>query len=141
MNLAYSSNTRSELNTARWHYHLARTMRRYANRGFGCRSTATRHWNIARARLARALHGPAEHYPDALAIVIRGIPASYHVTYYRPPVCERVWGVHPDFAEPAEPAEVEGIICDRGGYPAAWLEEMADIEDVERQVLDSIRYK
>lgn len=138
MQLTYSSNPRSELNTARWLYELARTMRRYANKGYGSMSVATRHWNIARARLARAIKGrlPAVTYEPDLTTRIAGIPCGIVITYYSAPRCNN-WG-HPDNREPDDPAEVEFFVIDRKGYPAGWLERKADYAELKAWVLANV---
>lgn len=53
--MKYSSSPNSRLNTARWKYSLARTMMRYANKGFGDTRPAMRLMSRARAELMREM--------------------------------------------------------------------------------------
>lgn len=137
--LTYSSDRHSELNTARWYYQMSRTMRRYANKGYGSMSAATRHWNIARARLIRAIKGtkPAERYDADLTTTIAGIPCGIVITYYSAPRRNN-WG-HPDNRLPDDPADVEFFVVDRTGYPAAWLERKTDYPALKAWVLDNVQ--
>lgn len=141
--LTYSSDRHSELNTARWYYQMSRTMRRYANKGYGSMSAATRHWNIARARLIRAIKGtkPAERYDADLTTTIAGIPCGIVITYYSAP---KPWRQHtfkgagPGDCDPPEDEDVEFFVIDRKGYPAEWLERKADYQDLKQWVLENI---
>lgn len=134
--MIYSSNPYSELNTARWLYELARTMWRYANKGFGSKSSAARQLNIARGRLFRAITGrkKAKVYDADYEMRVCGIPCGVIVTYYSGPQFNN-WG-HPDDREPDEPEDIEFFLVDRNGYPASWLERRVCYDDLRREVLD-----
>lgn len=72
--------------------------------------------------------------PELFPVTVRGVPALARITHYTPP--ER--GVpthlrdHP--CSPYQAEEIEWVLCDRRGYPAAWLERLADPDDIERQI-------
>lgn len=79
-------------------------------------------------------------YSPTLPITIKGIPASVHITEYWPGLPSKLSG-HPDSWEPAEPAEVSFIICDREGYEASWLARKlndAEISALHTEVIDLI---
>lgn len=133
MQLTYSSDPKSELNTARWYWQMARTMRRYANRGYGCKRAAARHWNISRARLKRAMTGarPLAKFDADFETTVAGIPCGVVITGY---VARRDWKQHafpgtgPGDCDPPEPPEVDWFIVDSKGYVANWLTDRADRE-------------
>lgn len=74
---------------------------------------------------------------DSFPVSVSGIPAIAKVEEYRPGDPGRLTGP-PERCYPPEPEEVEYTLHDRKGYPAPWLEQMADERDVERQILDQI---
>lgn len=123
--------------SAHWQYALAKSELSVANILNEGKGKAMANLNRARAAYRRSITGkpPCPRYDDTIPVQINGIPASVHILHFDRGLPAKLTG-HPDSWAPEEPPEIEYVICNESGYEAGWLADMADSDDVERQIMD-----
>jgi len=132
--------------SAKWQVALALAEWKCANilkRGIG---PAMGRYNTARAALRHAAQGtkPQKRLCADFVTIVAGIPCGVVVTDY---VAARPWKQHtfagagPGDCDPPEYEEVEWWLVDSKGYPAGWLEDKMNDDDVTRITCECIEFK
>ena len=103
-------------------------------------------YNTARAALRHAVNGtkPQKRLCADFETTVAGIPCGVVITSYsgaRPWRQHTFSGAGPGDCDPPEYEEVEWLLVDSKGYPAEWLEEKMNDNDVTRITCDCIEFK
>ena len=131
---------------AKWQVALALAEWKCANilkRGIG---PAMGRYNTARAALRHAVNGtkPQKRLCADFETTVAGIPCGVVITSYsgaRPWRQHTFSGAGPGDCDPPEYEEVEWLLVDSKGYPAEWLEEKINDNDVTRITCECIEFK
>jgi hypothetical protein len=131
---------------AKWQVALALAEWKCANilkRGVG---PAMAQYNTARAALRHAVNGtkPQKRLCADFETTVAGIPCEVVITSYsgaRPWRQHTFSGAGPGDCDPPEYEEVEWLLVDSKGYPAEWLEEKMNDNDLTRITCDCIEFK
>jgi len=131
---------------AQWNVALAKAELKCANILKRGKSAAMSKLNTARAALRHATQGtkPQTRECADFVTIVAGIPCGVVVTDY---VAARPWKQHtfagagPGDCDPPEYEDVEWRLVDSKGYPAAWLEEKMNDNDVTRIDRECIEFK
>lgn len=114
----FSGNPHSEINKARWAYHMARHfVIPAANAGKISKSEAMRTMNKSRAALKTLIYGKRQKHVADLSTRVAGIPCGVVVQ---------------DFEKHHDGYEINFILVDRKGYRAGWLEDKMTEDDRDR---------
>jgi hypothetical protein len=131
---------------AKWQVALALAEWKCANilkRGVGL---AMARYNTARAALRHAINGttPQKRECADFETTVAGIPCGVVITIYSG---VRQWRQHtfsgagPGDCDPPEYEDVEWWLVDSKGYPAGWLEEKMNDNDVTRITCECMEFK
>jgi len=131
---------------AKWQVALALAEWKCANilkRGIG---PAMGRYNTARAALRHAINGttPQKRLCADFDTTVAGIPCGVVITSYvgaRPFRQHTFEGAGPGDCDAPEYEEVEWRLVDSKGYPAQWLEEKLNDDDVTRITCECIEFK
>ena len=131
---------------AKWQVALALAEWKCANilkRGVG---PAMGRYNTARAALRHAINGttPQKRLCADFETTVAGIPCGVVITSYsgaRPWRQHTFSGAGPGDCDPPEYEDIEWRLVDSKGYPAAWLEEKINDNDVTRITCECIEFK
>ena len=131
---------------AKWQVDQALAEWKCANiqkRGVG---PAMARYNTARAALRHALNGttPQKRLCADFETTVEGIPCGVVITSYsgaRPWRQHTFSGAGPGDCDPPEYEDVEWWLVDSKGYPAGWLEEKMNDNDVTRIDRECIDFK
>ena len=131
---------------AKWQVALALAEWKCANilkRGIG---PAMGRYNTARAALRHAVNGtkPQKRLCADFETTVAGIPCGVVITSYsgaRPWRQHTFSGAGPGDCDPPEYEEVEWRLVDSKGYPAEWLEEKMNDNDLTRITCECIEFK
>jgi len=131
---------------AKWQVALALAEWKCANilkRGIG---PAMGRYNTARAALRHAVNGtkPQKRLCADFETTVAGIPCGVVITSYsgaRPWRQHTFSGAGPGDCDPPEYEEVEWLLVDSKGYPAEWLEEKMNDNDLTRITCECIEFK
>jgi len=131
---------------AKWQVALALAEWKCANilkRGVG---PAMARYNTARAALRHAINGttPQKRLCADFETTVAGIPCGVVITSYvgaRPFRQHTFAGAGPGDCDAPEDEDVEWRLVDSKGYPAGWLEEKMNDNDVTRITCECIDFK
>jgi hypothetical protein len=103
-------------------------------------------YNTARAALRHAVNGtkPQKRLCADFETTVAGIPCGVVITSYsgaRPWRQHTFSGAGPGDCDPPEYEEVEWLLVDSKGYPAEWLEEKMNDNDLTRITCECIEFK
>jgi len=131
---------------AQWNVALAKAELKCANILKRGKSAAMSKLNTARAALRHATQGtkPQERQCADFGTTVAGIPCGVVITSYvgaRPFRQHTFAGAGPGDCDPPEYEDVEWRLVDSKGYPAAWLEEKMNNNDVTRITCESMEFK
>ena len=131
---------------AQWNVALAKAELKCANILKRGKSAAMSKLNTARAALRHATQGtkPQTRECADFETTVAGIPCGVVITSYsgaRPFRQHTFAGAGPGDCDPPEYEDVEWRLVDGDGYPAGWLEEKLNDDDVTRITCECIEFK
>jgi len=131
---------------AQWNVALAKAELKCANILKRGKSAAMSKLNKARAALRHAVNGttPQKRLCADFETTVAGIPCGVVITSYsgaRPWRQHTFSGAGPGDCDPPEYEDVEWRLVDSKSYPAAWLEEKINDNDVTRITCECIEFK
>ena len=131
---------------AQWNVALAKAELKCANILNSGKSGAMSKLNTARAALRHAVNGtkPQKRLCADFETTVAGIPCGVVITSYvgaRPFRQHTFAGAGPGDCDAPEDEDVEWRLVDSKGYPAGWLEEKMNDDDVTGITCECIKFK